>query len=253
MGILAGGAATRSAIDANSMRFLYGGRIEDDEDEPGGGVVPAPPPINGAVPGMAGDERDISTGGVCGAFRERSAAAEPSGELAASGTTLETARSTAEKLYLELPPPPPPLPADPVPPVVPSDGLSRLADLVGVEREPGEAMIEGPAGVTPDAPVADEGCTGGGVSILPVEEDVVEEEEDDFGGFISIELNASWCSLSSEADGARYMLFASSVAFERGSGISYLSCADANSDDMSGSLVAAAAAAAAEKFGNIER
>lgn len=80
---------------------------------------------------------------------------------------------------------------------------------------------------------------------MPVDEAV--EEEDDFGGFISIELNASWCSFSSEADGAKYMLFASRVAFDSGSGISYLSCA--NRADMSGILPAAAA----EKFGNMDR
>lgn len=95
-------------------------------------------------------EAAISTGGVCGVLRDRSAA--PSGEEAANGT-LDTARSTALKLYFG-----------------PSEGLSRLADLVGVERAPGEAAI------------------GGGVSIL-LEEDV--DEEDDFGGFIIIELNAS--------------------------------------------------------------
>lgn len=141
-GILAGGAATRSAIDANSIRFLYGGSIMPPLPlPPPGDVVPDPAVLlAAAVPGMAGDARDMSTGGVCEeAFRDRSAAADPSGELAASGTTLETAKSTAEKLYLELPPVPPPAP--------PSEGLSRLADLVGVRRAPGDG--------TSDAPVAD--------------------------------------------------------------------------------------------------
>lgn len=95
-------------------------------------------------------EAGISTGGVWGVFLDKSAA--PRGDEAAKGT-LETARSTALKLYFG-----------------PSEGLSRLADFVGVERAPGEAEI------------------GGGVSIL-LEEDV--EEDDDFGGFIIIELNAS--------------------------------------------------------------
>lgn len=95
-------------------------------------------------------EADMSTGGVCGVFLDKSAA--PRGDEAARGT-LDTARSTALKLYFG-----------------PSDGLSRLADLVGVERAPGEADI------------------GGGVSIL-LDDDV--EDDDDFGGFIIIELNAS--------------------------------------------------------------
>lgn len=145
----------------------------------------------------------MSTGGVCGVFRDKSAA--PSGDEAAKGT-LDTARSTALKLYFG-----------------PSEGLSRLADFVGVERAPGEADM------------------GGGVSIL-LDEDV--EEDDDLGGFIIIELYASCWSFSREADGARYMLFASSVAFASGSGISNLS--DWKRADISGSL-------AAEKLGNMER
>lgn len=177
-------------MDENSIRFLYGGKICDDPADVGGVVC------------IEGDA-DISTGGVCGVFLDKSAA--PSGDDAASGT-LETARSTALKLYFG-----------------PSEGLSRLADLVGVDLDPGEAAI------------------GGGVSIL-LDDEV--EEDDDFGGFIIIELNASCWSFRRDADGARYILLASSVAFASGSGISNLS--DWKRADISGSLEA-------EKFGNIER
>lgn len=142
---------------------------------------------------------------------DKSAGAKLIGDDEATGT-LETAKSAALKLYFWFE-----IVDDDVLVEVVDDGIDWVIGTIGL---PPRLLMEDSLCCELEPPVGDADI-GGGVSIL-LDDDV--DDDDDFGGFIIIELIASCCNFKSDADGAKYILFAANVVFANGSGIPYLSC-----------------------------